>query len=360
MSGRIGCIGVLTGGGDAPGLNAVIRAVVKTAINHYNMRVLGIEDGFEGLLDPPRYSELGLDQVRGLLPRGGTILGTRNKGHFNIQRKGEEVICPVGVFEEAIKNLRELGIEALVTIGGDGTHAIAYEFHKRGFPVVGVPKTIDNDLDCTDLTFGFDTAVDIAVESIDRLHTTAESHDRVMLLEVMGRHAGWIAIYAGIAGGADIILIPEIPFYIDKIASKVLEREKQGRLFSIAVVAEGAIPVGGEAIYQPKGQLGGISYKVAEGIETRTGKDTRAVVLGHIQRGGQPTAVDRMLASCFGVSVVHLIAAGKFGRMIGLRDGKLESSDIAAAIAKRKTVPLDSFMLQVARDLGITFAGEED
>jgi 6-phosphofructokinase 1 len=334
--------------------------VVKTAINHYNMRVLGIEDGFEGLLDPPRYRELGLDQVRGLLPRGGTILGTRNKGHFTIQRKGGEVMQSAPVFEEAIKNLRELGIDALVTIGGDGTHAIAYEFHKLGFPVVGVPKTIDNDLDCTELTFGFDTAVDIAIEAIDRLHTTAESHDRVLLLEVMGRHAGWIAMYAGIAGGADIILIPEIPFYLEKIANKVLEREKQGRQFSIAVVAEGAVPIGGEAVYQPKGQLGGISYKVAEGIETSTGKDTRAVVLGHIQRGGQPTGVDRLLASCFGVSVVHMIAEEKFGRMIGLQNGKLESFDIAAAIARRKTVPLDSHMLQVARDLGISFAGEAD
>jgi ATP-dependent phosphofructokinase / diphosphate-dependent phosphofructokinase len=360
MSKGVECIGVLTGGGDAPGLNAVIRAVVKTAINHYKMRVLGIEDGFEGLLSPPRMKELGIETVRGLLPRGGTILGTRNKGHFNLSRRGDEILRPSGVFEEAITNLKELGIDALVTIGGDGTHTIAYEFHKLGFPVVGVPKTIDNDLDCTDLTFGFDTAVNIAIEAIDRLHTTAESHDRVLLLEVMGRHAGWIAIFAGIAGGADCILIPEIPYSADKIADKVLEREQQGRQFSIVVVAEGAASIGGKAVYQRTGQLGGISFQIAEQIEARTGKDTRAVVLGHIQRGGQPTTVDRLLATCFGVAAVHLLAEQKFGRMVVLRGMHLDSCDIAAAIARCKTVPVNSELLQVARDLGITFAGEED
>jgi ATP-dependent phosphofructokinase / diphosphate-dependent phosphofructokinase len=360
MTKKVECLGVLTGGGDAPGLNAVIRAVVKTAGNRYGMRVLGIEDGFEGLLNPTRTRDLGADDVRGLLPRGGTILGTRNTGHFTLRHVDGQVVRPEGVFEESIKNMKQLGIDALITIGGDGTQTIAYEFHKLGFPVVGVPKTIDNDISYTDYTFGFDTAADIAIEAIDRLHTTAESHDRVLVLEVMGRHAGWIAIYAGIAGGADCILIPEIPFSYDKIAEKVLDRDRHGRQFSIIVVAEGASPNGGKPIFQPKGQLGGVSFKVAEEIEARTGKDTRAVVLGHIQRGGQPTTVDRLFATCFGVAAVHLIVEGSFGKMIGIREGKFESVDIEQAISKRKTVPLDSHLLKVARDLGITFAGEDD
>jgi ATP-dependent phosphofructokinase / diphosphate-dependent phosphofructokinase len=360
MSKRIGTIGLLTGGGDAPGLNAVIRAVVKTAINRFQMRVVGIEDGYEGLLEPVSTCELGLKDVRGLLPRGGTILGTTNRGRFKLKSE-EDRGAPAGEsVEKAIANLKQLGIEALIVIGGDGTHTIAYEFHKRGFPIVGVPKTIDNDIDCTELTFGFDTAVDIATDALDRLHTTAESHGRVLILEVMGRNAGWIAVYTGIAGGADCVLIPEIPFLIEKVAKKIRERDEQGRQFSIIVVAEGAYPAGGTALYQPKGQLGGISYKVAEQIESLTGKDTRAVVLGHIQRGGQPTNVDRLLASGFGSAAVHLLQEGKFGMMVAVRNGKLDSINIADAIAKRKTVPPDGFILRVGRDLGISFGGEED
>ncbi|MEW6731095.1 MAG: ATP-dependent 6-phosphofructokinase [Acidobacteriota bacterium] len=360
MNGEIKCIGILTGGGDAPGLNAVIRAVVKTAVNCYQMRVVGIEDGFEGLLDSPRTRELGLNDVRGLLPRGGTILGTRNCGHFTIKREQGETVRPPRVFEESIANLHRLGIDALVVIGGEGTQGIALEFHKLGFPIVGLPKTIDNDLDCTELTFGFDTAVDIATEAIDRLHTTAESHDRVMVLEVMGRHAGWIATYAGIAGGVDCILIPEIPFSFSKVVKKVKEREAQGREFSIIVAAEGATPLGGAAVYQQKGRLGGISYQVAEAVESQTGKETRVVVLGHLQRGGQPTTVDRLFASCLGVSAVHLLVSGQFGKMVALRNGQIEAVELASAIANLKTVSRDGYLVRTARSLGISFAGEED
>lgn len=356
MSTQVKSIGVLTGGGDAPGLNAVIRAVTKTAINRYNMRVFGVEDGFEGLIDPPRVRELTLENVRGLLPRGGTILGTRNKGHFVVKGK----IASREVFDQSIANLRRLGIEALVIIGGDGTQRIALEFHRFGFPVVGVPKTIDNDLACTELTFGFDTAGDIATEAIDRLHTTAESHDRVMVLEVMGRNAGWIAIYAGIAGGVDCVLIPEIPFSFDKIAEKVKERDRQGREFSIIVAAEGAYPAGGKPVYQPKGTLGGISTVIAEEVEKLTGKETRVVVLGHLQRGGQPTTADRLFASCFGVSAVEQLATGAFGKMVGLCGGQITTVDIEAAISSLKQVPPDGYLVRTARSLGITFAGEGD
>lgn len=360
MNESIKCIGVLTSGGDAPGLNAVIRAVVKTAINHYHMRVLGIEEGFEGLLDPIRTHNLGLDEVRGLLPRGGTILTTCNKGHFRLKNVDGKMIYPPEIFEEAITNMRKLGIDALIVIGGDGSQSIALEFHKRGFPVIGIPKTIDNDLDGTDLTFGFDTAVGIATEAIDRLHTTAESHGRVIILEVMGRNAGWIAAYAGIAGGADCILIPEIPFSPEKIAKKVMEREQHGRKFSLIVVAEGAMSIGGTAVYQPKGMLGGISYQVAKSVEELTGKETRVVVLGHLQRGGQPTASDRLLASTLGIAAIHLIAEGKFGKIVGLSGNQIVPTDLAAALIKPKTVPANGHIVCAARDLGISFAGEVD
>ena len=242
----LGTIGILTGGGDAPGLNAVIRAVVKTATCEYGMRVIGIEDGFEGLLGATRTRVLSSGDVRGLLPRGGTILGTRNRGNF-VERVESGVKRDVeSVYQEAITNMRVLGIDALVVLGGEGTLAIANEFHKRGVCVCGVPKTIDNDLACTELTFGFVTALDIATEALDRLHTTAESHDRVMILEVMGRHAGWIALHSGIAGGADVILIPEIPFSVQAVAEKVRARDISGSNFSIIVVAEGAQEIGHE------------------------------------------------------------------------------------------------------------------
>jgi 6-phosphofructokinase 1 len=359
-------IGVLTGGGDAPGLNAVIRAVVKTAINEFGWSVVGIEDGFEGLLGEPRLRPLMLDDVRGLLPRGGTILGTRNRGHFAVKTVQEQVIKPEAAYQEALANIKKAGIDSLIIIGGEGTQAIGYEFSQRGLPVVGVPKTIDNDLASTELTFGFDTALDIATEAIDRLHTTAESHDRVMVLEVMGRHAGWIALESGLAGGADVILIPEIPFYIEKAASKILERERSGRQFTIMVVAEGAVPVGGTAAYLEPGdaksaaRLGGIGQMVGEAIEQLTGKETRVVVLGHIQRGGSPTAFDRMLASAFGVAAVQALAAGDAGTLVALKCSNIVTGPLADAVAHPKLVPPDGQLIRMARSLGITFAGEDD
>src|SRR6266699_1183824 len=246
-------IGIVTGGGDAPGLNAVIRAVVKTAVCEHGMQVIGIEDGFEGLLGETKTRELTPADVRGLLPRGGTILGTRNRGRFSNCDTADGAGNLNDVYKEAIANLERLEIEGLVVVGGEGTLGLAAEFDRLGFPVLGVPKTIDNDLACTELTFGFATALDIATEALDRLHTTAESHDRVMILEVMGRHAGWIALHSGIAGGADVILMPEIPFSIASVAEKVRERDEAGSNFSIIVVAEGAVEVGHELIYQDKG-----------------------------------------------------------------------------------------------------------
>ena len=286
----LGTIGILTGGGDAPGLNAVIRAVVKTATCEHGMRVIGIEDGFEGLLGETRTRLLSPSDVRGLLPRGGTILGTRNRGNFVQRVEGGVQRDVESVYQEAISNMKILGIDALVTLGGEGTLGIANEFHQRGICVCGVPKTIDNDLACTELTFGFVTALDIATEALDRLHTTAESHDRVMILEVMGRHAGWIALHSGIAGGADVILIPEVPFSIQAVADKIRARDLSGSNFSIIVVAEGAIEIGHELVYQDKGdgqrapRLGGIGQHLQKDLEELTGRETRCVVLGHPAR----------------------------------------------------------------------------
>jgi 6-phosphofructokinase 1 len=357
---------VLTGGGDAPGLNAVIRAVVKTAIKVYGWSVIGIVDGFEGLLAQPRTRPLGLDDVRGLLPRGGTILGTVNRGHF-ASRKGEgRAAQDDPVYLEAISNLKQLDLDALVVIGGEGTMRTAYDFSCLGVATVGVPKTIDNDVAGTDLTFGFDTALDIATEAIDRLHTTAESHGRVLLVEVMGRHVGWIALQAGVAGGGDVILIPEIPFDIDKVASKVVERERQGRRFSIIVVAEGAKPVGGSEVYQDPGgagrqaRLGGISAVVANDVERLTGKESRVVVLGHLQRGGMPTAFDRMLASCYGSAAVRAIADGNVGQMVAWSCNELVTVPLERCVKGVKVVPSDHYLIRVARDLGISFAGDQD
>jgi phosphofructokinase-like protein len=354
-------IGIVTGGGDAPGLNAVIRAVVKTGVGEYGMRVVGIEDSFEGLLGQTSTRELTPTDVRGLLPRGGTILGTRNKGYF-VKRDeagvsgGREDSC-----REAINNLSRLGIEALIVLGGEGTLAIAAELDRLGFPVVGVPKTIDNDLACTELTFGFVTALDIATEALDRLHTTAESHDRVMILEVMGRHAGWIALYSGIAGGADVILIPEIPFSVESVARKVEDRERCGSEFSIIVVSEGAQEVGHNPLYQKKGdakrapRLGGIGGHLCEEIERITGKETRCVVLGHLQRGGSPNAFDRLLATNFGACAVRALMQGEHGVMVALQASNIRTVPISEAVANIKTVQPDSQLVRTARDTGISF-----
>jgi len=362
----LGSIGILTGGGDAPGLNAVIRAVVKTATCEHGMRVIGIEDGFEGLLGATRTRLLAAGDVRGLLPRGGTILGTRNRGNF-VERVEAGVKREVeSVYQEAISNMKVLGVDALVVLGGEGTLTIANEFHKRGVCVIGVPKTIDNDLACTELTFGFVTALDIATEALDRLHTTAESHDRVMILEVMGRHAGWIALHSGIAGGADVILIPEIPFSLEAVAEKIRARDLSGSNFSIIVVAEGAKEIGHELIYQDKGdekhapRLGGIGIHLQHDLEELTGRETRCVVLGHLQRGGRPNAFDRMLATNFGSCAVRALANEKSGVMVALQAGDVVTVPLTEAIKGIKTVPPNGQLVRTARDTGISFGAPDE
>jgi 6-phosphofructokinase 1 len=359
-------IGIVTGGGDAPGLNAVIRAVVKTATGEYGMRVVGIEDSFEGLLGETSTRPLTPADVRGLLPRGGTILGTRNRGRFVKHQEDGASSKPEESYQEAIENLSRMGIEALVVLGGEGTLAIAAEFDRRGFPVIGVPKTIDNDLAATELTFGFVTALDIATEALDRLHTTAESHDRVMILEVMGRHAGWIALHSGIAGGADVILIPEIPFSTESVAQKINQREACGSQFSIIVAAEGAQEIGHSAIYQEHGdsqsapRLGGIANHLRGELEELTGKETRCVVLGHLQRGGSPNAFDRMLATNFGACAVRALATGEHGVMVALQAADIRTVPISEAVAAIKSVPPDGQLVRTARDTGISFGAPDE
>ena len=359
-------IGILTGGGDAPGLNAVIRAVVKTAIGEFGMRVIGIEDGFEGLLDETQTRPLLHGDVRGLLPRGGTILGTRNRGRFVEHSATGVSSTSEAVYQEAAATIKRLGISALLVLGGEGTLTIAAEFDRRGIPVVGVPKTIDNDLACTELTFGFVTALDIATEALDRLHTTAESHDRVMILEVMGRNAGWIALHSGIAGGADVILIPEIPFSMESVAKKIRAREEGGSNFSIIVTAEGAIESGHQQIFQDSGdlqhapRLGGIAQYCRSQLEGLTGKETRCVVLGHLQRGGRPNAFDRMLATNYGTCAVRAVVEGKSGVMVALQAGDVITVPISQAIANVKTVPPNGQLVRTARDTGISFGAPDE
>lgn len=354
-------IGILTGGGDAPGLNAVIRAVVRTAVGEFGMKVIGIEDSFEGILGTPRTVNLTQKSVSGILPRGGTILGTRNKGSFVKMVDGKAVFpeMPIG---EALANLDILEIEALIVLGGEGTLAIAEQFQKRGFPVIGVPKTIDNDLAATELTFGFMTAIDIATEALDRLHTTAASHDRVMILEVMGRNTGWIALHAGLAGSADIILIPEIPFSFESVVRKVLAREKSGSKFTNIVVAEGAVEVGKGEIYSDAAELrlGGIGEYVRRRVEELTGKESRCVVLGHLQRGGSPNAFDRMLGTNFGACAVRALANGETGRMVALQAGTVVTVPISEACTAIKRVPADGQLVRSARDIGISFAAPRE
>jgi len=358
-------IGVVTGGGDAPGLNAVIRAVVRTAVGEFGMKVVGIEDSFEGLIGETRTMKLTKRGVSGLLPRGGTILGTRNYGEFCKFVDGK-VIYPENTIREAIENLKKLDIEALVVIGGDGTLGIAQELCRRGFPIIGVPKTIDNDLAATELTFGFMTAIDIATEALDRLHTTAASHDRVMILEVMGRHTGWIALHSGLAGSADVILIPEIPFSYESMVQKIFQREKSGSRFTNIVVAEGATEVGKSEVYQDSGdsktapRLGGIGDAVREKIEEMTGKEARCVVLGHLQRGGSPNAFDRMLGTNFGACAVRALANGQTGKMVALQANLVVPVPLSNAIANIKTVPVDGQLVRTARDIGISFAAPKE
>ncbi|MCL6448253.1 MAG: 6-phosphofructokinase [Armatimonadetes bacterium] len=359
--GRIKRIGVLTGGGDAPGLNAVIRAVVKTAIKQYGLGVVGFLNGFGGLIKN-QARELTEKDVVGILPRGGTILGTTNRDnpfHYPVTIEGKKVFKDVS--DRVFENISIQEVDALIVIGGDGSLAIARELYEKGLPVVGVPKTIDNDLAATDQTFGFDTALTTATEALDKLHTTAESHHRVMVLEVMGRYAGWIALTAGIAGGADVILIPEIPYQINKVVEKINERGQQEKKFSIVVVAEGARPLGGDMVVQKTVEdsydpirLGGVGHVVAQQVEELTGKETRVTILGHLQRGGSPTAFDRILATRYGTMAVNLIVEGRFGEMVCLSGTKITSVPLRDGAGKMRQVPVDSDLIRSARQLGIS------
>jgi len=364
---KIRQLGVLTGGGDAPGLNAVIRALVKSAVLRHHIRVVGIMDGFSGLVEL-KTRDLGLADVRGILPRGGTILGTTNRGNpFKYPERladgTERVIDASTVVRD---NFKRLGLDALVVIGGDGTLAIGRKLmEEHGIPVVGVPKTIDNDLACTDRTFGFATAVEVATEALDRLHTTAESHHRIMLLEVMGRDAGWIALHSGIAGGADVILIPEIPFSLKPVISKIWARENRGSAFSIVVVAEGAQAKDGEQVFQSVDpttgwkRLGGVSYSLAPALQEKTGHEVRVTVLGHIQRGGTPSPLDRILGTRFGCEALNLVLHQKFGEMVALRGESITAVPIAEATNRLKRVDPQGQLVRDARALGVVF-GDED
>ncbi|MBZ5570951.1 MAG: ATP-dependent 6-phosphofructokinase [Acidobacteriia bacterium] len=349
----IRCIGICTGGGDAPGLNAVIRAAVKSAILKYKWKVIGIPDGFDGLIWPERSRELTLKDVSGILPRGGTILGTTNRGnpfHYKTTENGVEVVRDIS--DEVIANKRKLGIQAMISIGGDGSQKIAHELFEKGMKIVGVPKTIDNDLSATEITFGFDTALHTATDAIDKIHTTAESHHRVMVIEVMGRDAGWIALEAGIAGGAHVILIPEIPFTLQRICEYVSEREGYGKRFTIVVVAEG-IKLPAELRQLSRG--GAVGNLVGDGIALTAHREVRVSVLGHIQRGGSPSPFDRILGTRFGVAAVELIARGEFGKMVCLRNAAIGCVRIADAIGRLKTVDPQGEMVRTARAIGICF-----
>ena len=359
-------IAVSTGGGDAPGLNAVIRAVVLAGRNR-GWDVVGIRDGFNGLMFPERYRDGGVvplprDVVRGIVHLGGTILGTTNRGSpiaFPVRQPDGSYI-EVDRTEELVKLFAARDIDALITIGGDGSLAIASRLYEAGLRVIGVPKTIDNDLDKTHQTFGFDTAVSFASECIDRLFSTATSHGRVIVVEVMGRYAGWIALEAGIASSAHAILIPEIPFRLEPVAATIAQREDRGAKFSIVVVAEGAVPAGGEVSVLGRSvgqaeQLGGIGARVAAGLEELTGKEARTVVLGHLLRGGSPTAFDRLLGLRFGAAAVRGLAAGHDGVMVSLNPPNVDYVPLAEATRRMKSVPLDCDSILTARDLGINF-----
>jgi phosphofructokinase-like protein len=352
-------IGIVMGGGDCPGLNAVIRAAAKAATMR-GWETLGILGGYEGLVER-QVRPLDYHAISGLLARGGTILGTANRGKFSSKTgHGDSRQLPKELLDGVKTGMEQLGIFALVSIGGDGSLTIAQQMHEHGVPVVGVPKTIDNDLSGTLMTFGFDSAVTCATDALDRLHTTAESHNRVMVLEVMGRYAGWIALYAGVAGGADVILIPEIPFTYDSVSAKIRERESSGKMFTLIVAAEGAREKGAGFVTAAgqetnrEARLGGIGATVTTELEKRTGKETRNCVLGHLQRGGSPTTFDRALCSMFGATAVELIAAGDFGKMVGFTGAGVGAVNLSEAIGRLKTVPLDGNLIRTARALGIS------
>ncbi|HEY6625424.1 MAG TPA: ATP-dependent 6-phosphofructokinase [Ignavibacteriaceae bacterium] len=357
-------IGVLTGGGDCPGLNAVIRGVTKPAQDH-GMTVFGILDGFEGLVEG-KTSELRDEDVSGILSRGGTILGTSNKGdpfHWPVEKDGKIEI--VDKSQNVLRNYKALDLDAVIAIGGDGTMHICNKLMEMGINMIGVPKTIDNDLDATDVTFGHDSAVYVVSMALDRLHTTASSHHRVIVVEVMGRYAGWIALHGGLSGGADVILIPEIPFSWESVYDKIHKRELKGKRFSLVCVAEGAKPIGGQLVTKGTDikrtdpiQLGGIGKVVADNIEKNTGRETRVTVLGHLQRGGSPTPYDRILATKFGAFAISLAAQKKFGKMAALKGNEIVEVDIVDAISKQKLVQPNNQGVLAARAVGISFGDE--
>jgi 6-phosphofructokinase 1 len=358
MTMKLQRIGILTGGGDCPGLNAVIRSIAKPAISHFNATVIGINDGYEGLVEG-RFRELTPLDVLGIINQGGTILGTSNKGDpFHYPMGERNNIRIIDASEQVISTYRNLKLDALVTIGGDGTQIIANKLAGLGFNVIGVPKTIDNDLDSTDITFGHDSARAVATEAIDRLQTTASAHHRVMVMETMGRYAGWIALGAGVAGGADIILIPEIPFSWESVFQAVLKRSK-GAKFSIICVAEGAKPKDGDISVREIDQkrtdpvrLGGAGERIAKRIEDETGLETRVTVLGHVQRGGSPTAYDRLLATRFGAVALQAASRGEYGVMVSLQRNAVVTVPLQDAIGRQKLVPPDSQLVFAARSVG--------
>lgn len=367
MANDIKRIGIMTGGGDCPGLNAVIRAVTRKAIIENHWEVVGIRNGYNGLYYG-NFIDLDLFNTSGILQEGGTILFSSNKDNlfkYQVEENGQTVIKDVS--DVAVENLENAGIDVLFVVGGDGTLTSARDFARKGVRVIGIPKTIDNDLASTDTTFGFSTAVDVATEALDRLHTTAASHHRIMVLEVMGRYAGWIALHAGIAGGADAILIPEIPYDINYVASKIMRRKEIGKNFSVIVVAEGAMPKDGEMVVSSVVanspdpiRLGGIGNKVAMELEALCGNESRATILGHLQRGGSPSSADRILSSRYGIAAVELAEKGLFGNMVTLKGTKMSYDSLEHVIGQvTKNVEPDSEMVRAAKSLGIVF-GDED
>lgn len=355
---EIRTIGVCNGGGDCPGLNAVIRAVTRTAINNHGWKVIGVTNGFNGLIWPEQCFPLTVESTRGIIARGGTLLGTTNRGNpfsFPVEENGATIQRDYSA--QCLENASKMGIDALVVIGGDGTLHIASEFSKLGMKLVGVPKTIDNDLSATEVSFGFDTALHVATDAIDRLHTTGESHHRVMVVEVMGREAGWIALHSGLAGGADIILIPEIPFTFETLCEAIRVREVGGRKFWLVVVAEGArVPEKDPAgCPVPKPRPGQVGNTIGEVILATTKRDVRVTVLGHLQRGGSPSPFDRILGTRFGYAAAELVARGEFGRMVCLRAGRIDSAPIAEAIGVLRLVDSSCDHVRAARAVGISF-----
>jgi ATP-dependent phosphofructokinase / diphosphate-dependent phosphofructokinase len=353
-------IAVNTGGGDAPGLNAVIRGIVLAATQK-GWEVYGIRYGYRGLIETKQITRLTPESVWDITNIGGTILGSAVKDdpfRYTVEKPDGKIV-ETDISDKVVSNFKALGFDALIAIGGDGSLAIANKFFKKGIPLIGIPKTIDNDISTTDVTFGFDTAVSTATEAIDKLHTTAKSHDRVMVVEVMGRYVGWIALHSGISGSADVILMPEIPYDIDKVCNKIRQLELIGQNYAIVVVAEGAKPVGGDVTVIEKNsggiRLGGIGKKVADEIECGTGKETRFIVLGHLQRGGAPTTFDRLLCLRFGAAAIRFVEEGKFGTMAALRSTKIQAVPIEDAIGQMKVVSMDSDIIQTARSLGISF-----